>query len=75
MKTGRPSKGERDAFSLRPPQPLGDRIRAAADDKGMSYNDYLMSIVANAMGMPQYAPAPRTPAEQIRLPFDERKTA
>ncbi|WP_420116568.1 hypothetical protein [Micromonospora sp.] len=75
MKTGRPSKGQRDAFIVRPPTSLGNEIRAAADSQGMTYQDYLLTLVAVAMGMPEYAPATPPRAEQISLPFNDRLTA
>ena len=73
-KVGRKSKGDRDAFALRPLRPLGDRIRANADALGMSYNDYVIGIMAEAVGMPEYAPTRLEAAGQLDLPI-ERMTA
>ena len=73
-KVGRKSKGDRDAFALRPLRPLGDRIRANADALGMSYNDYVIGIMADAVGMPEYAPIRLDAAGQLDLPID-RMTA
>lgn len=73
-KVGRKSKGDRDAFALRPLRPLGDRIRANADALGMSYNDYVIGIMADAVGMPEYAPTRIEAAGQLDLSID-RMTA
>src|SRR6478752_9369928 len=73
-KVGRKSKGDRDAFALGPLRPLGDRIRANADALGMSYNDYVIGIMADAVGMPEYAPTRLEAAGQLDLPI-ERMTA
>ena len=55
---GRPSKGERDAFLTKPAVPVGELIRDNAEALGMSFGDYISAIVANHLGMPQYAPQP-----------------
>lgn len=73
-KVGRKSKGDRDAFALRPLRPLGDRIRSNAEALGMSYNDYVIGIMADAVGMPEYAPSRLESAGQLDLPI-ERMTA
>jgi len=71
-KTGRRSKGDRDAFAIRPMRPVGDRIRENAAALGITYNDYVTGILARAVGMPEYAPLEPTAAQ---LHLDERMTA
>lgn len=53
---GRPSKGDRDQLLTRPPRPVGDAVREAADAAGMSLSDYVTGILAEIHGLPQYAP-------------------
>ena len=71
-KTGWRSKGDRDAFAIRPMRPVGDRIRENAAALGITYNDYVTGILARALGMPEYAPLEPTEAQ---LHLDERMTA
>lgn len=55
---GRPSKGDRDAFMTKPARPVGDAIRHNAEELGMTYGDYIASILARELGMPEHAPVP-----------------
>lgn len=55
---GRPSKGDRDAFMTKPARPVGDAIRANAEELGVTYGDYIASILARELGMPEHAPVP-----------------
>ena len=74
----RRSAGERDQFTVRALKPLGDQIRANALAAGMSNNDYLAVIVAQALNMPEHAPVvTHKPATgQLTLTVEqERKTA
>ena len=71
-KVGRKSKGDRDAFALRPLRPLGDRIRENAAALGITYNDYVTGILARAVGMPEYDPLE---SSQAQLHLDDRMTA
>lgn len=69
---GRKSKGDRDMFAVRPMRPVGDAIREAADDLGMTYGDFCCAILARAMGLPEFAPpAPEDGADQMPLPLDK----
>ncbi len=54
---GRRHKGDRDAFLAQPARPLGDVIRQKAQEAGMTYGDYIVTIVARELGMPEYTPA------------------
>ncbi len=65
---GRPSKGERDSIITRPVRPLGDVIRARADEAGLSISDYVATVLANAHGMPEAAPT-RPAVQQEVLPL------
>ncbi|MBD8104795.1 hypothetical protein [Plantibacter sp. CFBP 8775] len=60
---GRPSKGDRDAFTTKPARPLGNAIRERAIASGMTYGDYIASILARELGMPEYAPGDLTMQE------------
>ena len=71
-KTGRRSKGDRDAFAIRPMRPVGDRIRENAAALGITYNDYVTGILARAVGMPEYDPLE---SSQAQLHLDDRMTA
>lgn len=66
---GRPSKGDRDSIITRPMRPLGNEIRARADAAGMTISEYVAMVLANAHGMPQYAPVPSPSLEQEVLPL------
>ena len=71
----RRSAGERDQFTVRALKPLGDQIRANARAVGLTNNDYLAVIVAQALDMPDQAPG-RPSSGQLTLPVSEvRKTA
>lgn len=67
---GRPSKGDRDAFMTKPARPLGDMIRHNAEELGMTYGDYITSILARELGMPEYAPVP-PPTNAQELPINQ----
>lgn len=65
---GRPSKGDRDAFKVRPARPVGDVVRAQADAAGMTYGDYISAILAREVGMPDLAPrAPHANDEELPI--------
>ena len=53
---GRPSKGDRDQIITRPARSVGDAVRAAADDHGMSLSDYVAKLLADTHGLSQLAP-------------------
>jgi hypothetical protein len=55
-KRGRPSKGDRDAFLVRPPAELGRLIRENAADWS-DLNEYLTWLLANALDRPDLGPA------------------
>src|SRR6478672_4885350 len=61
---GRPSKGPRDHFAVRPPVPVGAVIRANAKALGMDYGEYIAAVVSTALGMPEYAPKSPVPDQQ-----------
>jgi hypothetical protein len=65
---GRPHKGERRVLMTRPARPVADVVLREAAAAGMTISDYIASILARAVGLPQYAPAP--PAhDQQELPL------
>lgn len=67
---GRPSKGSRDAITAKPALAFGKILKSNAMKQGYeSYGDYLVAIAAEALNMPEYAPAPkRNRAEQLHFP-------
>ena len=66
---GRPSKGDRDVIVTRPARPLGNVVRARADEAGMTISEYVAMVLARAHGMPEFAPAPSATTEQGVLPL------
>jgi hypothetical protein len=65
---GRPSKGERDMLVSRMAKPLADEVRSRAEELDLTYSDYVASVLAEAHGMPQYAPK-RHDRTQEELPL------
>lgn len=51
-KTGRPSKGERRLVRAKLPVPLAQALQAEATRRGMTLNDFLGELAANATGVP-----------------------
>lgn len=68
-KNGRPSKGDRDAFLVRPPRPIGNVIRQRANALGMSYSDFVSSVVARELGMTEHFPQPSLHSTAQELPI------
>jgi len=68
-KIGRPSKGIRDAILARPPVAFGMLLKQNAEQLGYTYGDYLVTLAAEALNMPQYAPAPpRDTTSELDIP-------
>lgn len=65
---GRPSKGDRDAMMVRPARPLGDLVRARAEQAGLTISDYVATVLAEVHDLPQYAPQ-RSSRQQEELPL------
>ena len=66
---GRPSKGERDAILAKPPVAFGAILKQNADEMGLAYGEYLVALAAEALNMPQFAPAlPRDRASELDIP-------
>jgi hypothetical protein len=68
---GRPSKGDRDVIVTRPARPLGNVVRARADEAGMTISEYVAMVLARAHGMPEFAPASSATTEQEVLPLGQ----
>ena len=54
---GRPSKGNRDQLITRVATPLGEVVRAHADQAGLTVSDYVATVLAKEHELPEYAPA------------------
>ena len=67
---GRKSKGERELLGTRPMAPLAHAARLRADELGLTVSDYLVALIAEDLGMQQYAPAQPDPS-RVELPIDE----
>ncbi len=61
---GRPSKGERDLLVTRPAVPVGQAIRTRADACGLTISEYVASVLAEHVGLPDLAPAAKPKRDQ-----------
>jgi len=62
---GRKSKGERDAFYTSPAEPVRARVVTESRRLGfMEFSDYISAVLAEAVGLPQYAPQPKHAAQE-----------
>lgn len=66
-KTGRKSKGDRDAMHVRPPRALGEAVRKAAADSGLSISDFVSNALADHLGMPEHRQEPSAGPQSERL--------
>jgi hypothetical protein len=67
-KPGRKSKGARELLGTRPPVDLAAEARLRADELGLSINDYLLRLLAEDLGRPEYVPSPADPT-RMELPI------
>lgn len=69
---GRPSKGPRVSIMAKPAPQLAEIIKTNADAVGMAYGEYITAIVAESLGMPEYAPKPpRDRGNELPIRFEE----
>lgn len=68
-----PHRGDRVPILSRPPRPVGDAVRTAAHERGMSVSDYVASVLADVHGMPELAPAAHPGSGQGELPLVAKK--
>lgn len=69
---GRPSKGARDQFSVRPAVEVGLVLRQRAFEAGMFPAEYAAALLCESLGMSEYAPAPSLiDPDQRELPLDK----
>lgn len=59
----RNSKGDRDAMLTRLPRDLGSAVRRRAIESGLSISDYIASVLAAEVGLPDLAPPGRLDEE------------
>jgi hypothetical protein len=72
----RPSKGERVSIMAKPAVPLAEVIKHNATAVGLSYGEYVTALVAESLGMPEYAPKPpRDRANELPIPLEAQTTA
>lgn len=72
----RPFKGPRKTTSFRPPVAVWEAAGITAQEQGYDgLSDYISSVLAVAVGMPEHAPPPKTAPrlidKQEPLPSDE----
>ena len=53
---GRKSKGDRQPLLTRVPSLIADAVRDCADERGMTLNDYIASVLARDVGLSELAP-------------------
>jgi predicted DNA binding CopG/RHH family protein len=51
-RTGRPSKGDRDRLPVRLPKAFAEAAKNHAARRGLTFNDYVMELLAADMGVP-----------------------
>ncbi|TIH33802.1 hypothetical protein [Subtercola vilae] len=53
----------------KPALPLAEVIKTNADALGLAYGEYITAIVAESLGMPEYAPRPeRDRTNELPIP-------
>lgn len=71
-KRGRPGKGERDLLVTRPADVVGRAVRETAEREGYeSLSDYISAVLAERVGLKEYAPKPRPTPDQGELPIEK----
>lgn len=68
---GRKSKGARELLGTRPLSALAEAARARVDERGISMSDYLATLIAQDLDLPQYAPNAPTPIQHMELPISD----
>jgi hypothetical protein len=68
---GRKSKGVRELLGTRPDTVLAEAARGRVDELGISMSDYLATLLARDLNMPQYAPKTPAPVHHMELPISE----
>ncbi|MDQ2851966.1 MAG: hypothetical protein M3Y49_14800 [Actinomycetota bacterium] len=64
---GRRSKGTRALLGCRAPEKLDKAVRIAAADHGMSISDYMVTVLALHLGMPDQAPLQDSPPDRLPM--------
>lgn len=63
-------KGDRDAMMIRPDALVGHEVRSRADQAGMTISDYVWTLLAQEVDMPERAPATPAARSDQQLPLD-----
>jgi len=60
----------------KPAEPLAEIIKSNATELGLSYGDYITALVAESLGMPEYAPKQtRDRANELLIPGEAHRAA
>lgn len=68
---GRKSKGDRLQLISRVAAPVGEAVRDQAEARGMSMNDFIASVLAREVGMPELAPQSPVQHKHQELPISD----
>ena len=64
-----PHKGQRRLIARRPPQRVAEVIQARAAECDVSVSEYVASVLAAHVGLPDVAPMPKPQTPQEGLPL------
>ncbi len=62
-------KGDRLQLVSRTPTPVGEAVRHNAEERGMNVSDYIASILAREVGLPELAPVAAVQQSRVELPI------
>lgn len=65
---GRPSKGERQLLGTRPAQTMADAAHSRANELGLTMSDYLISLLAKDLGMPELSVVSPSTNKELHIP-------
>lgn len=67
-KIGRPRRGERHLFQSRVPTDLAETVKDAAEQRGLTYSDYIAVVLAEKHDyrLPDHYPVKRTDSDSVQ---------